>query len=206
MTPIQTYVEARERAGEMRASYGISGPRLMLSDIRRIYKDQEITLTYWPHKLKVLRGAYIRDDLGPTVMVWKGLPDDTKIFTLAHELKHHVLDSGVCSTTDADENSDLREIAAEVFAAELLFPEDLFVGALTDRGIQPGSNPELEALKYALIKVKRETGTTLSYTGLAKMTERLGYAHKGALKSVHWKKLEIGYFGVPFYARRRATN
>lgn len=172
--------------------------------MRDLYKAHGIQLVYWEVKLKVLRGAYINDEDGPTVMVFKGLPEDPKLFTLGHELKHHLLDNGACSTVDG--GSDIREIAAEVFAAELLLPEDLFVEELAKRSITRGRQSSLDDVKLGILNLKHDTRTTLSYTGLAKRAERLGYADKGALTSVQWKKLEIAQFGVPFYQQKLARR
>jgi len=200
MTPAQSYAEARDLAQTVRNDYGIEGACVKISQLRAIYKDKGIKLTYWPYKLRKLRGAYISDDLGASVMVFKGLPNDPKAFTLAHELKHHLLDSESCSTVD--NGSDVREIAAEVFAAELLFPEGLFVAELAKRGVNRGQREPLDAVQLAIIGTKRDTGTTLSYQGMAKRAERLGYANRGELVSTRWKKLEEQHFGVPFYRQR----
>lgn len=193
------YQAARLLAHETREKYGLTGPCVKLSQIKAIYKQLGIKVTYWPYKFSVLRGLYINDDLGPTVMVFKGLPDDPKIFTLGHELKHHLVDNGVCSTTDDD--TTLREVAANVFAAELLLPEELFVSGLDDKNIKPGENT-LTEVQHAIVRFKKETGTTLSYTGLAKRADRLGYVTSGALIGTKWKKLEDELYGIPFYRRR----
>lgn len=202
MSPSQAYAEAQAQAREIRVKYGVEGPCLKLRQMREIYKGEGIDLIYWPVKLSVLRGAYINDEDGITVMVYKGLPDDPKLFTLAHELKHHVIDQSTCKTVDG--NSDVREIAAEVFAAELLFPEAVFIQELEQRGIVLGQSVDLEIVQQAIIKMKRETETTLSYMGLSKRAERLKYAEKGTLVKTKWKNLEEAYYGVPFYKRRYA--
>ena len=172
---------------------------MKISKLRAIYKGEGINLIYWPYKLRKLRGAYISDDLGATVMVCKNLPDDPKAFTLAHELKHHLLDRESCSTVD--NGSSIREIAAEVFAAELLFPELLFIKELAARGVTRGRRAPLDNTQLAIIHTKRDTGTTLSYLGMAKRAERLGYAERGSLVSTRWKKLEEQHFGMPFSKR-----
>lgn len=199
MTDRHPYEAARLLAYETREKYGLIGPCVKLSQLRAIYKQLGIKVTYWPYKFSVLRGIYINDDLGPTVMVFKGLPDDPKIFTLGHELKHHLVDNGVCSTTDND--SALREVAAEIFAAELLLPEELFTSGLEKLGVIPSNNTLLE-VQHAIVRFKKSTGTTLSYTGLAKRSERLGYVSPGMLVGTKWKKLEEELYGVPFYKRR----
>lgn len=203
MSPAQAYSQAIDLAHQVRNEYGISGPCLKLSQLRAIYKDKGISLTYWQHKMKKLRGAYMNDDLGASVMVYKGLPNDPKIFTLAHELKHHLLDSEACSTVD--NSSDVREIAAEVFAAELLLPENLFVQELENRGVTLQEQADIAAVQVAIIKMKRETGTTLSYQGLAKRAGRLKYADVGDLTATKWKVMEESLYGVPFYKRRQSV-
>lgn len=130
-------------------------------------------------------------------MVFKDLPNDPKIFTLAHELKHHLLDSDSCTTVDG--STAIREISAEVFAAELLLPEKLFIDELFLRRVSRNKKEDLTTVQLAIIKMKRETKTTLSYLGLAKRAERLRYAEKGQLIGTKWKKLEEAYFGKPFY-------
>lgn len=197
MSRSQTYAHAKVEALLVREKYGIDGPSLKLQQMRKIYKDQGIDLIYWPVKLRVLRGVYICDEDGPTVMVYKDLPNDPKLFTLAHELKHHLIDNGACGTVE--NSSDVREIAAEVFAAELLLPEALFVDELHQRGVSPRQPVGLETVQRAIVELKRETGTTLSYAGLAKRGERLGYAATGGLIHTKWKILEESYYGKPFY-------
>jgi hypothetical protein len=200
MTPAEAYHAAQARAQQVRSDHNITGPCLKLRQMRALYKAHGIDLIYWDVKLKVLRGVYINDEDGPTVMVYKGLPDDPKLFTLAHELKHHLIDNGACSTVDGD--SATREIAAEVFAAELLLPESVFISEMTQRSMVRGGQSAIEDVKLAILNLKRDTSTTLSYTGLAKRAERLGYASKGTLTTVRWKKLEIAHFGVPFYQQK----
>jgi len=82
----------RNLALETRAKYALTSSRVLKSDMRRIYKDQGIHIDLWPYKLKKLRGAYFNDEGGPSVMLAKGLPDDPMIFTMGHELKHHLVD------------------------------------------------------------------------------------------------------------------
>jgi hypothetical protein len=71
----------------VRARFGLTSPRVLRSDLRRIYRAEGIQIDLWPHKLRKLRGAYINDEFGPTVMLAKGLPQDPMVFTMGHELK-----------------------------------------------------------------------------------------------------------------------
>jgi Zn-dependent peptidase ImmA (M78 family) len=150
----------------------------------------------WPHKLRGLRGAYFNDELGPTVMLAKDLPSDPLIFTMAHELKHHLVDRHLSiSFCDRTNESEQIEIGAEIFAAELIYPEDDFVKDYKQLNVK-GCTPEI------LVRLKQSNQTTLSYAGLAKRAEFLGFAPAGSLQKYRgWKKLEEQLFGVPLYKR-----
>jgi Zn-dependent peptidase ImmA (M78 family) len=202
MSRSQYYEELKKLARETRAQYGIASVRVLRSDLRRIYSDQGIRIDIWDHKLKNLRGAYFNDELGPTVMLSGGLPEDPMVFTMAHELKHHIADSGLSvSYCDYSNQTERIEIGAEVFAAELIYPEFQFASDMQVRGIAIGGcTPE------AIVRLKRETRTTLSYAGLVKRAEFLGFAPAGVLQGVRWKKLEESIFGLPIYKQIRARR
>ena len=132
-------------------------------------------------------------------MLAKGLPEDPMVFTMAHELKHHLVDSGTNISLCSFENERAPiEIGAEVFAAELIFPEHEFVADLKRAGVQSG-----RCTAEDLVHLKRRTRTTLSYSGLAKRAELLALVPDGSLAGVKWKKLEERIYGVPFYKRLR---
>jgi hypothetical protein len=185
----------RALARQVRQEHGLAGPRVLRSDLRRLYRAYGLKIDLWPHKFKALRGAYFDDDLGPTVMLARNLPPEPLIFTMAHELKHHLVDRGrSISYCDTSNEREPIEIGAEIFAAELIFPSPDFFACLRQMGVGPRQcTPE------ALVRLKRETQTTLSYTGLAKRAEFLGFAPAGSLVRVPWKKLEAQLYGEPFY-------
>jgi hypothetical protein len=165
--------------------------------MRHIYREYEIQIDLWPYKVKKLRGAYFNDENGCSVLLVKELPVDPMVFTMAHELKHHLVDRNeqtiIC---DESNQNEVIEIGAEVFAAEFLFPDNIFVASMEDMGIATG-----KCEPKTIVRLKRNTKTTLSFAGLAKKAEFLGYADKGAFEGVHWKKLEISMYGEPFYMR-----
>lgn len=196
MSRSQYYDQMKESARQVRADYGLTSCRVRKSDLRRIYKAEGVRIDIWPYKLKEVRGAYFRDFLGPTVMVAK-LPNDPFVFTLAHELKHHLFDHGAAlAPCGARNESEHVEIGAEIFAAELLFPETEFCRIMTGLGVGGG------ACKPAhILEIKRRTGTTLSYLGLVKRAEFLGLATQGSLPRSGWKVLEEKIYGTPFYKR-----
>jgi Zn-dependent peptidase ImmA (M78 family) len=191
------YEQMKILARQVRQEYGLASPRVLRSDLRRLYRAYGIKIDLWPHKFKGLRGAYFDDDLGPTVVLARQLPPEPLIFTMAHELKHHLVDRGLgLSYCDAANQREPLEIGAEVFAAELIFPEQDFRLCLKQMGVGPRQcTPE------ALIRLKRETQTTLSYAGLAKRAEFLNFAPAGSLARVAWKKLEEQLYGEPLYKR-----
>ena len=123
----------------------------------------------------------------PTVMLAKGLPRDPMVFTMAHELKHFFRDRdlGISYCDQSNLNKSL-EIGAEIFAAELIFPDRDFVSHMTRMGIRTN-----QCLPKNLVQLKRQTGTTLSYAGLAIKAERLGFAPSHSLTTIKtWRRLE----------------
>jgi Zn-dependent peptidase ImmA (M78 family) len=176
----------RELALEVRVRNGIEGADLSMRDMWRIYCEEGIEKLDFRHGFKDLRGAYFNDDCGVTVMLAGGLPDEPTIFTMAHELKHHLVDSEigpvVCRT---NEETRRIEIGAEVFASELIYPEKDFVYDLFRllRGMPQTVSPEV------LVELKRKTNTTLSYAGLAKRTLLLRLADEKAFRDVRWGTL-----------------
>jgi Zn-dependent peptidase ImmA (M78 family) len=181
------YYEMRELALEVRARNGIEGSDLSMRDMWRIYCEEGIEKLDFRRGFKDLRGAYFNDDCGVTVMLAGGLPDEPTIFTMAHELKHHLVDSEtgpvVCRT---NEQTKRIEIGAEVFASELIYPEKDFVYDVFRllRGMPQTVRPEV------LVDLKRKTNTTLSYAALAKRTVLLRLADEKAFHGVRWGTLE----------------
>lgn len=184
------YEDLKLLARQVRAENGLSSPRVLPSDLRRIYAKHGIEVDEWPYRFRNLRGAFIDDHLGTTVMLAKGLPRDPLVFTMAHELKHFYRDRDLgISYCDQSNLHRSLEIGAEVFAAELLFPDRDFVAHMKMMGIRGEG-----CLPKTLVHLKRKTGTTLSYAGLAIKAERLGFAPSHSLTTIKtWRKLEALY-------------
>ena len=106
------------------------------------------------------------------------------------QLKHFYRDRDLgISYCDQSNLHRSLEIGAEVFAAELLFPDRDFVAHMKMMGIR-----EKRCLPKTLVHLKRKTGTTLSYAGLAIKAERLGFAPSHSLTTIKtWRKLEALY-------------
>ena len=191
------YNEMKELARAMRAKYNLTTPRVQKSHLRKIYRDEGIHIDLWPHRLREVRGAYFNDEFGPTVMLVRGLPEDPMVFTMAHELKHHLVDRQLPVACCSDRNADQHiEIGAEIFAAEFIFPEQDFLDAMAAKGIGVGT-----CSAEAIVHLKHDTRTTLSYSGLAKRAIFLGLAAPGTLGHVQWKKLEESIYGEPLYKK-----
>ena len=156
------YEDLKQLARQVRAENGLSSPRVLPNDLMRIYAKYEITVDEWPYRFRNVRGAFINDHLGATVMLAKGLPQDPMVFTMAHELKHFFRDRdlGISYCDQSNLNKSI-EVGAEIFAAELLFPDRDFVAHMNTMGIRTN-----QCLPKDLIQLKRQTGTTLSYAGL----------------------------------------
>ena len=205
MTRTRYYEELKALARQLRARYGLRTPRVQLSDLRRIYRSERIRIELWPPRgtpgrarLRHLRGAYVDEPpLPPWVMIARSLPAEQRIFTLAHELKHHLRDRSAGLVPCVGElGNDPREIGAEIFAAELIFPDSDFRGSMADLRIDPGGcSPE------TIVRLKAATRTTLSYSSLAKRAEFMGFAPRGALSRVRWKTLAEQILGEPLYKR-----
>jgi Zn-dependent peptidase ImmA (M78 family) len=190
LTSDNYYYDLKVLARKVRRENGLTTPRVLQTDLRRIYSKYGIEIDYWPYRFKHLRGAFICDELGPTVMVAASLPQDPMVFTMAHELKHFLTDRHLLvSYCDQSNVNKKIEIGAEVFASELLFPDQCFVEHMQRLRIKRG-----QCDAETIVSVKHQTRTTLSYSGLAIKAERLGYASPGSLTRVKgWKKLEKQY-------------
>ena len=193
------YELAKTTAHALRAEYGFATPCVRRSDLRRIYRAEGIVIDF-RRGLRTLRGAYFYDEeIGPSVLIAKGLPPEPTIFTMGHELKHHFIDhpaglvESFCATTNM---GDTMEKAAEIFAAELVYPDDDFIADLERRGIARG-----ECDAAAIVRLKRETETTLSYASLSKRATFFRFASPGSLDRIPWRKLEESIYGEPVYKR-----
>lgn len=177
-------------ARQVRAENGLRSPRVLASDLRRIYDKHGIVIDSWPYRLRNLRGAFISDHLGNTVLLASGLPQDPMVFTMAHELKHFFRDRDLgISYCDQSNLSKTVELGAEIFAAELLFPDQDFIKHMCALGVRRD-----ECLPKTLVQLKVRTRTTLSYAGLAIKAERLGFAPPCSVTRVKtWRKLEELY-------------
>lgn len=203
MTPKEQYQSARARALGIRAKYVLTTPRVMVNDLKKIFRSEGIDRVdyYNGFKSTRIRGAYFNDSAGCTVMVNKKLMTqiDPKVFTLGHELKHHLMDNVHAVSLCSDNNEHaVMERAADVFASELIYPTDMFISHMAERSIGKGQcSPE------DVVRLKHETGTTLSHAALSIRASRLGYALPNTFNGVQWNNLRDRLYPEYLAFRRR---
>ena len=169
--------------------------------MRSIYKSEGIKIDLREIKGTRIRAAYFCEDGRFSVLVNKKLPQAPRLFCLAHELKHHYLDrdkirDGTIKCGDYNQNKEI-EIAAEIFAAEFIYPVAEMVELIQDMGINKSNcTPE------ELVKFKKKCPAKVSYQFLVKRFEWLRLCQKGEYKSIQFNKLEEKIYGKPFYKEK----
>ena len=174
--------------------------------MRQVYRKEGIKLDLWHHKLRKLRAAYLVIDGEARVVVNASLPPAPRLFAQCHELKHHFIDrelaeqSGLaCQEELSWHDAPEREIGAEIFAAEFIYPEAEF---LDDLGQADIDSTKCEVGR--VIGFKRELSMPISYTFLVKRLEWCGVIERGKFLGVRWQKREEQIYGPPVYKRIRA--
>jgi Zn-dependent peptidase ImmA (M78 family) len=105
-------------------------------DVAALIKAQSITLVELPHENPDLSGAIIKSGGKSLIVVNFKDSESRKRFTMAHELGHHFLHHSQDVFVDRTNSLsvhyrkkqhayDKHEVEANVFAAELLMPEEL---------------------------------------------------------------------------------
>jgi Zn-dependent peptidase ImmA (M78 family) len=129
---------------------------------------------------------------------------------MVHELKHHYCDqmalkNGQIRCGDYNAN-EVIEKAAEVFAAEYIYPAQEFLDCAEALGLEHGKvTPE------EVVELKRVCGAPVSYKFIQKRLEWFGFIERGEFAKVQFQKLEEELHGVPIYrqpwfrARRRRS-
>jgi Zn-dependent peptidase ImmA (M78 family) len=203
----QYYDAMKVLAAEKRQKYGITTASLGLKRIREVYKVEGIAIDLWETSSRI-RAMYMCDGGDPSVLLNRNLPPHPRLFAMAHELKHHYCDqTGLknreirCGDYNANE---IIEKAAEVFAAEFIYPAQEFLDCASSLRLEAGKvTPE------DVVQVKRICGAPVSYKFLQKRLEWFGLIERGKFAKVQFQKLEEEIYGVPIYrqpwfkARRR---
>jgi Zn-dependent peptidase ImmA (M78 family) len=185
-------------AHKARNDYACSTSKLNLPFIKSIYKKERIRLDYRPIKSPRIRAMYFCDELGCSVMIKKDLPMEQKLFSLIHELKHHLVDqknilSGKMICGDYTANEAIEK-GAEVFAAEFIYPESAVCKEWKDFGL-PRDCSAADIVRF-MLHIKRP----ISYKTLTKRLGFCGLIDPSKFESVKFKKLQDELF-PPFYKK-----
>jgi Zn-dependent peptidase ImmA (M78 family) len=194
-------------AAQKRKQHGVVTARLGLQKIRAIYKAESIVIDLWKTSSHI-RAVYMCDGDDPSVLVNRTLPKEPRLFAMVHELKHHYCDQAALKNGEircGDYNAnELIEKAAEVFAAEFIYPEQEFLKCAESHRLVPGKvTPE------TVVEFKRVCGAPVSYKFLTKRLEWFSFIERGQFAKVKFQKLEYQIYGTPIYrqpwfrARRR---
>ena len=206
----QYYEAMKLLAAEKRLKYSIATASLGLKRIREVYKAEGVAIDLWETSYKI-RAMYMCDGGDPSVLVNRNLPTEPRLFAMVHELKHHYSDQTAlkkgqirCGDYNANE---VIEKAAEVFAAEFIYPAQEFLDCASSLGLEAGKvTPE------ELVQLKRVCGAPVSYKFLQKRLEWFGFIERGQFAKIQFQKLEEKLHGVPifrqpwFRARRHRRN
>mgnify|MGYP001587719945 CR=1 FL=1 len=199
----ELYEQVKAIAREKRQLYPVVSQTIGISYLRGVYRQEGIKIKIaQPNALRKLKAAYFNDEDGIDVLLNRNLPNEAKIFALVHELKHHYLDSGNSNVwcLKAYGEEPLIEKSAEVFAAEFLWPENEFFGALSGFGLtKENCTPE------NVVRFKSSMGVPVSYTFIKKRLEWFKVINRGEYDKVKFRNVECSLFGTPFYLglRRR---
>lgn len=193
------YSIVKQLALEKRHQYGIVTGQTGLSIIRKIYKAEGIDI-YYRDGMRNLRAAYLSEGGDPAVVLNTKLPNEARIFSLVHELKHHYLDkteldvASYCLRKYGEE--PLVEKSAEVFAAEFIWPENEFTISVSDFGLDANScSPE------GIVRFKCSHTVPVSYKFVVKRLKRLQIINDNSYDKVKFRNLQDAIYGKPFYRR-----
>ena len=201
MSDVWSHYEAiKQLAREKRLHYGVISQSISLSLVRKIYKTEGIKITFAPKgKLKKLKAAYFNGENGTDVLLNPNLPKEAQIFALLHELKHHYFDSNqetLCLKAYNEE--PIPEKAAEVFAAEFIWPSGEFQQAAQEFGLKNGNCSEEDIVRF-----RKHVNIPVSYTFIRKRLEWFRIIEKGQYEKTKFKLIEYQIFGKPYYLRFR---
>jgi Zn-dependent peptidase ImmA (M78 family) len=205
------YSHVRELALIKRSEFSVVTEKFGLSQVRAIYRCEGIAIDARPLTSR-LKAIYMCSDCYCSVAIRKTLPKEPKLFALVHELKHHWLDrqlmeSGQLSCGSFNEN-DLYEKAAEVFAAEFIYPEVEFRSDIytfeESRKLRGWSVDDIVHFK------RKQCRANVSYAFIRKRLERFGKIPPAQFGRFQFQKREDELYGAPIYrqpwfvARRKA--
>lgn len=198
------YEELKVLARETRKRHNLTTSSVSLSSLRQIYKQEGIRIKLWDYKLRKIRGAYIDIDGEAHVLLNKAIkPKEPRIFTMAHELKHHYIDRELAKNGQLEchdlswSGGSMIEIGAEIFASEFVYPEAEALSLINQLGIANGAWRQED-----VVRLKKSCPAPVSYAFLVKRLEWFGTIERGVFRGVKWQNLEESMYGIPFYRRK----
>ena len=147
------------------------------------------------------------DDGDPSVLVNRSLPKEPRLFAMVHELKHHYCDQKLlkngqirCGDYNANE---LIEKAAEVFAAEFIYPSREFLDCAESLGLKKG-----EVTPEEVVELRRACGAPISYKFLQKLpcvvwVYQPRRVCKGAVSEARREICGVPIYRQPWFKARR---
>jgi Zn-dependent peptidase ImmA (M78 family) len=207
------YSHIRELASIKRVEFSVVTGAFGLREVRAIYRREGVAIDALPLTPR-LKAIYMCSDGECSVAIKKDLPTEPKLFALVHELKHHWADRHLMEehrlSCGLFNESELHEKAAEVFAAEFIYPEAEFKSHIyafeESNKIQNWSIDDLVHFKRNCCKAN------VSYTFIRKRLEWFGKITPAQFRGVQFQKREDQLYGVPVYrqpwfvARRKAKS
>lgn len=192
------YEDLKRLARQKREQFGLTTQTLNLTAIKGIYRAEGIIIDPWKLSPRI-KAVYMCDGGEPSVLLNETLPREPRLFALVHELKHHyrdreILEGGQIPCGDYNANREI-EIGAEVFAAELIYPEAEFLGAAQQLDLFKKSDITAEDV----VRFKRAVNAPVSYMFLRKRFEFFELVPKGKFAKVKFTVLEERMFGPPIY-------
>lgn len=183
-------------AREVREKYADKLVKVNLTSLKAIYKAEGLELEYRSINSARIRAMYFCDEVGCTVMVKKELRMEQKLFSMAHELKHHLADrddieAGTYFCGDYHANARV-EVGAEVFAAELIYPRSEVIREWSSFGLSAQCSAE------DIVRFKVRFGRPISYRTLLKRLELCKLVVTSRFDGTKFKVLEDKLF-PPFY-------
>lgn len=197
------YRQMKLLAQQKRVEFDVDSNRIGLKFIRKIYKSEGIIIDYRDIKSPRIKAIYFCDD-EPSVGIKKSLPDEPKIFSLIHELKHHFVDRANILNCDFicgnyNENK-MIEKGAEVFAAEFIFPENEMFQSLANFGISKETiTPE------KIVEYKKKCGIPISYTFIKKRLTWFKLIKNSEYDNVKFQSIEERLYPNPFRITKKKS-
>lgn len=175
-------------AKTIRRLAGFQTLRIGARDLKRfMIENAPIQIDRWPTGNSV-KTLWYRSQDSWNLAIDSRLPREPYIWSLAHSLKHVVLDEMVSGSACNPKEKLCRD--ANRFAQEFLFPDDIFRSLVREF---TGGQRQVSASDMVHIKV--QSGTPLSYRTLIYKAERCRLGNSDELLDVDFARVERQIYG-----------